>query len=380
MNASELPDPTHLGTGPAKLVGVGIASLTVAWISVLLRVWARSIITRSFGWDDWTILLTMVSFTVQCAYIVKLGFREMHPEDNTNLPAISSLVTDVIALAGAFVLTSIFLKISLALFFLRIIIKPWQRRLILISLIIYTLFAFSYFGVAAFGCGNPANFLANTAQGKCVSVPAVTIPMSYVQTSLNAAIDWLFVILPIHTLWTLNMPRAIKLWTSALIVMGALGSIASLIRLATVQGLNPGHDFFRASTPTAVWATIEPGLGIAAASFATLRPMFRRCIESTRIGYSRDQTAVVTDVVPPITTTGLGEGSRGDLSAGKRASLSPKSAAERAGFRPFGSLDEDVELASVQQWRFDGEKAVFGSCGRQNHGNWVQCTAATDKR
>lgn len=58
---SQIPDPTNLGSGPWQLVNVSIAFLAITWFSVALRVWARAGIIRSFGWDDWTILLTMVN-------------------------------------------------------------------------------------------------------------------------------------------------------------------------------------------------------------------------------------------------------------------------------------------------------------------------------
>lgn len=293
----------------------------------------------------------------------------MHPEENkNNLAAISALVTEVIAVAGAFVLTSILLKISLGLFFLRIIVQPWQRHLITVSLVVYTVYALAYFGVAAFGCGDPSKFFESTLEGKCISIADITIPMSYAQTSLNAAMDWLFVALPINTLWHLNMPRSTKFWASLLIVLGALGSIASLIRLTTVKGLTPGHEFFRQSTSTAVWATIEPGLGIAAASFATLRPMFRHCLESTRTNYSRERSERMD--APGTSEGGLNV---------KAIALSPTSAAKRAGFRPFASSDSDVELTSVIQ--HEPEKSGEGyrhGATPSTQGIWIQRTATVD--
>lgn len=349
---AEVPDPTNLGNRPQQLVSIGAAFLSITWLAVLLRVWARSIIIKTFGWDDWTMLITIVrkplstpaaptnhvktAFTCQCGYIIRMGLVEMRPVERLlNLEAIGALVTDVIAFTGCYVITTIFLKISLALFFLRIIIRPWERRVIIVSLVVYTVFSLAYFGVAVLGCGNPAHFIQSLAAGKCVSIQKLTIPMSYLQTSLNAVMDWIFVILPIRTLWGLKMPTSTKCWASGLIMLGALGSIASLIRLTTVKGLSPGREFFRDSAPTAIWATIEPGLGIAAASFATLRPMFRRCIESTRTGYSAGHS----DMVMP-------GGNRGAIHS-NGVPLGLRSSAERAGFRPFGSLDSDVELDSV---------------------------------
>ncbi|KAL1304819.1 hypothetical protein AAFC00_003747 [Neodothiora populina] len=285
-SASEIPDVTNLGSGPVQLVRVGVAFLVVAWISTALRFWTRTMIIRSLGWDDYTMLLTMISFTVQCAYLIRGGIIEMHPEQIVTLGAIAELITDVIAFSASFVMTTIILKISLALFFLRIIITDWQRKVMYYITAIYTAYALVYFICVTFGCGLPADYLFNTAKGKCLSVDRVVIPMSYAQTCANAAVDWVYVLLPMHTLWNLRMPRTTKQWASLLILLGALGSVASLVRLGSVDGLSPGRDFLRRSVNTRIWATIEPGLGIVAVSLATTRPMFRRFLETTRVGYS----------------------------------------------------------------------------------------------
>lgn len=298
--------------------------------------------------------------------MIRLGVREQYPEDNKTLVAIAGLVTDIIAFSAAYVITTVVLKISLAFFFLRIVVKKWQRNVIFYTTGVYTMYAMVYFCVVTFGCGDPAKFLIHTAEGKCLSIKGVTIPMSYVQTSLNAVMDWIYVLLPMHTLWGLQMPRSTKIWASLLILLGALGSIASLIRLESVDGLEPGRDFFRKSVPTAIWATIEPGLGIAAVSLATTRPLFRRFIESTRTGYSRDRS----NIIPAEPS------SRRELSS-KGLILSPRSAPVRAGFVEFGSLDRDVELADVQvhhnvNVHIDLEKRRFEDPYPQTtRGDWV---------
>ncbi|GAB7346857.1 hypothetical protein MBLNU459_g1941t1 [Dothideomycetes sp. NU459] len=279
---SGVPEIKNLGAGPAELLGVSIAFLVITWIAVSLRVWVRASGARSFGWDDWTIMLCLCSFTIQGAYSIKIALVELSPDKNDNLAGISKLVTDYIAFTGSYVITTIFLKISLAFFFLRIIIDRRQRMVIYVALVAYTLYGLAYFGIAVFACGNPKNFLLGQIQGTCISLKNVTIPASYAQTALNGLTDWIYAILPLMTLWKLKMPKVTKLWACGLVALGAVGSVASLVRLRFVSGLNPGPDFFRSSGHLALWSVIEPGLGMAAVSFATLRPIFKRCLESAR--------------------------------------------------------------------------------------------------
>jgi hypothetical protein len=172
---------------------------------------------------------------------------------------------------------------------------------------ISTIYGFIYFGIVTFGCGNPEYFLLRTVQHECISIPHVTIPASYVHTALNAVTDWIMALLPIVTIWNLNMPRITKFWAYLLLALGAAGSIVSLIRFAYVEGLQPGKHFFQQSAKFALYSTIEPGLGIAAVSFATLRPLFKKCLEGAKsVSHSQgSRSGRKTPSAPDIQLKGL---------------------------------------------------------------------------
>lgn len=187
--------------------------------------------------------------------------------------------------------------------------------------------------------------------------------MTYVQTSLNAVIDWIFVILPIRSLWNLRLPRPTKLVAGTLILLGALGSVASLVRLGSVDGFEPGRDFPRRSITPTIWATIEmgkfsklvlrcdlrntadhilKGLGISAVNLATTRPMFRRFIERTNLHTTKSQGDKSRRPSPVHMPT-------------LELVMTPGLATERADSHILGSSDFDGELAHIQQ---DPEKGI----------------------
>jgi hypothetical protein len=99
---------------------------------------------------------------------------------------------------------------------------------------------------------------------------------------MNAAVDWLMALLPIFPIWNLQMPRMAKFWAYILLMLGATGSVVSLVRFAYVGGLQPGKDFFKLTGKFALYSTIEPGLGIAAVCFGTLRPLFKKVKDSAQ--------------------------------------------------------------------------------------------------
>jgi hypothetical protein len=67
--ASEIPTLNHLGSIPQTLFSATVAILSVAWFSVILRVYVRSVMMKSFGWDDWTIMLAIVG-------VLRIGFAD----------------------------------------------------------------------------------------------------------------------------------------------------------------------------------------------------------------------------------------------------------------------------------------------------------------
>ncbi|CAD0023009.1 unnamed protein product [Aureobasidium pullulans] len=283
MVASDAPPTLYgLGTIPKELYGVSISLLVITWSAALSRAYVRGYVLRSVGWDDWTLIPAQLCYTVQCAYMIRMAQMEMNPDKNSDVRSISQLVTNLVAFAGIYALTCILLKISLGLFFLRIITEEWQRNVIHVGILINTLYGITYFGLCTFGCGDPAKYLLRITLKQCISIDRVIIPASYVFTGFNAVMDWIMALLPITTIWHLNMPKMTKFWAYSLMVLGGIGSIVSLIRFAFVKSLEPDVNFFKNTGKLAFYSHIEPGLGIAAVCLATLRPLFRQCLDGAK--------------------------------------------------------------------------------------------------
>lgn len=154
---NEAPEAVDLGKGPIRQVTVGIVFVSIAWITFFMRFYARRIMLKTWGTDDWFMLLTMVCYSFQCAYLMMAGFIMMNPEPLlTKIPALAALITDIIVGSAAYVATSISLKISLAFFFLRIVNVKWERRVIYSITVIFTIYGVVYFFLVLFGCGTSA--------------------------------------------------------------------------------------------------------------------------------------------------------------------------------------------------------------------------------
>lgn len=60
MPQTEIPDVTQLGNAPQNMLSLAVTLLIITWIALSLRILARGFLLRSFGWDDWTMIFTVV--------------------------------------------------------------------------------------------------------------------------------------------------------------------------------------------------------------------------------------------------------------------------------------------------------------------------------
>lgn len=110
--------------------------------------------------------------------------------------------------------------------------------------------------------------------------------MNYVHGVMNALTDWVFVSLPILVVRKANMNGRDKWSVVFVLVVGVLGSVASVVRLGYINDLHSGDKdattFFSDASGIAILSTIEPGMGITAACMATLKPLFKTVLDRTR--------------------------------------------------------------------------------------------------
>jgi hypothetical protein len=116
------------------------------------------------------------------------------------------------------------LKISLAIFFLRIMIKPWQRRTVYVAVTLSTLFNIAYFFFAIFQCGYPSSasvFVIRRLTGGCVSSIQI-LGVSYTHAAVTMATDLTFAALPISILRGSSMKKREKWIIGFILILGAV--------------------------------------------------------------------------------------------------------------------------------------------------------------
>jgi hypothetical protein len=180
------------------------------------------------------------------------------------------------------ILAIMVLKISLGIFFARIVVKSWQL------ILIYTTVGINIFSSATalfycfFRCGPNLNkYVMQQLMDRCTS-KGLDLFISYQQAAVTTLTDLVFVVLTLLILWNANMSLRSKVSVGFILCLAALGCICSAIRFRYIEGLAQTSDFFWQAVDIGIWSTIECGATIVAGCLATLRPLCKRMLGKAR--------------------------------------------------------------------------------------------------
>ncbi|KAF1954760.1 hypothetical protein CC80DRAFT_115359 [Byssothecium circinans] len=264
-----------------QLESIAIAFLTLSWLFIGLRIYTRTCIRFSFGWDDFAMIVAGMVFTVFCSCVLYIEARGGGTHV-TSIAQLDDLTKWVIASEASYIITIFVLKISLAIFFMRIVVEQWHRALVYTTVAICAISSISAFFYAIFRCGpDVAHYASLQLQNACMS-RTVDRFFAYQQAAFAFLTDCVFVVLPVIFLWNANMERRSKVLVGLILSLATVGCICSAIRFQYVDGLTDVRDFFWSATNVSIWSTIEPGTGIIAGSMAALRPLLKQAFATAR--------------------------------------------------------------------------------------------------
>lgn len=263
-----------------RLFAVTITFLVLAWVTVSLRCLTRLKITKAFGLDDYLIVISLLVFTAFCSCQlagIHYGIGR-HNVDVAVPNVVQALKYQILCEIFYFADTAL---IKLSVGFLLRRITPNSAKvyctILYVSMAILTLWSIITFCIILFQC-NPVYTAwdKRSGEGHCLK-PAAIANVGYAFSAMDIVFDWMFALLPIPMLWSIKMSLQMKLSLILILGLGVFASTATLVRLKYIVGLKDPGDILYSLTEALMWTTIEAGIGIAAASIATMRPLFRSC-------------------------------------------------------------------------------------------------------
>lgn len=211
----------------------------------------------------------------------------------------------------------IFIRTSIAFLMMRLCNKRWHYWVIWVPVSIYNLFSICFLFVVIFQCSPVSLFweqFAGVTEGHCLGtwvVADTTIALS----GLSAATDFNMALLPILLIKDLQMCLRTKVSLIAILSLGLVAGSVAIVRIFTIRQNALSQDFLYAtagksknnipiphsasnkSTDAAIFSILEPAVAILAASFTTLRPLFKKFYRLTSHNRSHRRSHRIHDRV-----------------------------------------------------------------------------------
>ncbi|KAH8664550.1 hypothetical protein BX600DRAFT_512571 [Xylariales sp. PMI_506] len=251
--------------------------------ALFLRFWAR-IKINGFGLDDGFLAASYVGFVLFGALELSaihygIGATVWETQFDPVKAAMFFTIAQVVYIA-----TAGLSKLGVAMVLLRLANgsdMPAVRLVLIVSMSIFTLVSFSAALVYGLQC-RPISVAWGLGEGTCLS----TMVLGGVGIGLSAAdvaASWVYALLPVWMLRKAQLNRRLKASIMILLGLGAVSSVATIIRLnfviqvlklSTSQGL-ASPEVLQKTLEGTVYSIIEIGLSILAASLIALRPLLK---------------------------------------------------------------------------------------------------------
>ncbi|GME34558.1 Integral membrane protein [Neofusicoccum parvum] len=245
----------------------------VASTFVIARIISKAWIRRVWGHDDtmlciaWTtsIALTILS-CVQTMYGAGIHVDELPIsalEANRKVQYASLLLYN---------LTLALTKITICLFYLNIFADPLNRRLTIAALIFILSYTIPLECVSIFQCNPIAANWDKQLAATCIPM----MPHFWVSAACNMAADAWLVVQVIPNILPLQIPRRQKAVLLAVVSLGWLVIVASVIRVVRIQLVNDHRDFTWASYDVTIWSAVEVDVGLVCVAAPSTKPLFKK--------------------------------------------------------------------------------------------------------
>ncbi|KAI0480048.1 hypothetical protein GGR56DRAFT_686974 [Xylariaceae sp. FL0804] len=231
-------------TRAIEVKGVTWTMLVLSTASSLLRIYCRGWVIKAFALDDWLAAAAQMWWTCEPLYV----------------------------------LSNMAIKASISIFLLRLCVSKLHRMIVWAVFVATECYSFFFFILFILQCRPTSLFWLrytdSPPEGSCLTASVVTNTF-YGYSTISCITDWVYSILPIFLVSSLQMNLRMKISVICILGAGAIASSATIVRFPYIHTLTDIDDFLYSTTDVAIWSTVETGLGITAAGVATLRPLLK---------------------------------------------------------------------------------------------------------
>ncbi|KAK1566070.1 uncharacterized protein LY79DRAFT_529490 [Colletotrichum navitas] len=279
-------EPEPLVNKTSTILGVVISFAVLSWLCVAFRMHVRIKMVRSLGWDDFFVILSLLSITtgsVGVCVSTKYGLGR-HIGTLSAYEVKAYLRTFYVA-NGTYQISTALMKISLLFQYLRIYDQPsFIRRACIFTLVVVAVWAIPYTVVSWIPCMPVQAYwdwsipATRWAYG---SLDAKVFSTTYEShAAVNIALDLLVLMLPVPLYFEPNMPLRSRLGLLVLLSMGIAVNCVSVARYVTIlqhkSATYPTIDFPWYAPVSIVLACVEVDLAMVTSSIPIFWPVIRQ--------------------------------------------------------------------------------------------------------
>lgn len=204
------------------------------------------------------------------------------------------------------------LKISLAIFFLRLAHSQLQRSIIICTAAAQLVISSAFLLVNMLRCGTIINPVAILSRIDCPIRPSQLQPVDWAMMISTAVSDWIFAIIAIVLVARSSRDISASSRAAAcfLIALAIVASTVPLVRLPYIKDLEYRPQFFEKETTLAVLCLLEVVVGTIAFALAATEPLWliwgrgrkSRCVANGGTGEESYVEVKPARLLPPIRT------------------------------------------------------------------------------
>ncbi|CAG7934982.1 unnamed protein product [Penicillium nalgiovense] len=275
--------PLPLESQAPTVKGVIWTMSMVPLVFVLMRLYVRVYMRRVFGWDDGIAIAAiccLVAYAAVCHVAANLGLGqhlEIVQKTPNNLIQVALLCNIGESLA---IMACTLGKTSFAVTLLRIVVQRWMVVVlwfVIVTMNIVNILAALFVFLQ---CKDPRHLWNPMIPSECWPSDVFT-NFSLFVGAYSGAQDFVLALLPWTIVWKLQMRKKEKLGVAFAMSLGIFAGAASIVKTIHLVALSAKSDFTWELAPLLIWAAVEDGLAITAASIPALKPLLTRLFPST---------------------------------------------------------------------------------------------------
>ncbi|KAI3325958.1 hypothetical protein HD806DRAFT_532612 [Xylariaceae sp. AK1471] len=265
--------PLPLASRTKELIVVASVLVTLSTTIVSLRIYSRVATKAQVWWDDGLIIVAQTFLFVLLGLLIAdfrlgVGYHVTEPHVAENLPngLLILLFYDLV-----YQVTQCAVKLSVLLFYLRVFVKTWVKLATKIAIAIVVSWSLANFIGVFFMCRpfasrfDPKAYLGAECSNQ---VPIYTAIVCF-----NVVTDLPILLLPIPTIWTLNMKRRQRVFLGLAFLISSLVFAATIVRIMFMLKLD-NHDLTYSGLNVWFWSIVEPSLAIFTISLPMIIPLY----------------------------------------------------------------------------------------------------------